>query len=353
MATKPIHLYRHLLREASYLPPACQAYVAGRIRARFQRHRRDPAPQARLRRAAHDLRLLRAANGGDLGRMRRLLLHVYGRAGRRWRELMARLRRPDPPQDTAALDAAVAAAAPAAAGTDWLDGWATDRLLALARSQARQPLRDAPRAAVRPGRTDPAVLAGERNIWGRPLARSLARSRLRRWWREMAHRLLPPTSRGEWDRLAALAAGAEAGLPCPARRPPAVPVLADHEPDQGSAWPWERYAGRPVREVDRPRSRRLRALTRGHGGDGGDGGDGRDAIGIHAYTPRLWRRLYAHVWHLTPTMEKSAAATATGAAKWDITWGGQQLLRPTPASDLHREFFEGLGSPARGNRRED
>ncbi|KAK2069947.1 hypothetical protein P8C59_004487 [Phyllachora maydis] len=125
-----IHLYRHLLREATYLPPPARPYIFGRIREQFHRHRRyrppPPPPPAdahhhnsknparrpqpgpttprHLRQARHALRHLRAANAGDLRRMRHVLQLVFGAVGPRRRELVAELVAPSsaPPAHAAA-----------------------------------------------------------------------------------------------------------------------------------------------------------------------------------------------------------------------------------------------------------
>jgi hypothetical protein len=89
-AGNTLHLYRGLLREAGYLPPPCQPYIGGRIRKLFRQHSKAADPQKHLKKARHDLRYIRAANAGDLGRMKYILLLCFGRLGRRRRELFAR-----------------------------------------------------------------------------------------------------------------------------------------------------------------------------------------------------------------------------------------------------------------------
>lgn len=332
----PIHLYRSLLREATYLPPACRNHIEPRIRLRFRNHRRDPAPSSRLRRASHGLRYLRAANRGDLVRMRRIVMMAFGRIGWRRQELMGELRLPEQPSSSAQLAERLAEAGPV---SDWLDRWNTEKLLAFAKSQSQHKLHNSPRPQVNPKRLDPAEAVPPVNSWGRPFVPKVARSKLKKWWKSLAHRVLPPLPRGEWELLRKLATG-QVGAEWTA--PPARAVArAGPGPvaDVLSGWDWERYATRPIRAVDRPRSRRFRVSFAADRDVPVSLYDG-PAIGIHRYTPRLWRRLYAEIWQMSATMEPRTDKAGGG---WTITWGGMptQLLQPTAAS---LEFFEGVDS---------
>ncbi|EFX02373.1 hypothetical protein CMQ_2422 [Grosmannia clavigera kw1407] len=328
----PIHLYRSILREATYLPPTCRKQVEARIRLRFDHHRHDPNSGMRLKRASHDLRYLRAANCGDLVRMRRIMMMAFGRIGWRRQELMSGLRLLDQPNSSAELEQRLADVRPE---TDWLDKWNTEKLLAFAKSQSQHTVHNSPRPQVNPKRLNPAEAVPPVNAWGRPFVPKVARTKLKKWWKSLAHRILPPLPRGDWELLRKLATGqAGAEWMAPSRRT-VVKTSTEPENDTFSGWDWEKYATRPIRVVERPRSRRFR-VSFGVAQDAPGPYDG-PAIGIHRYTPRLWRRLYAEIWQMSATMEPRAGGG------WTITWGGvaPKLLQPT-AADL--AFFEGVDS---------
>ena len=324
-----LHVYRHLLREASYLPPVCRPFVVARLKSRFRKHKDDQSPQRRLQEARHRLRGLRAANAGDTHRMRRVLALAFGRTGPRRRELMEVLRRHESPTDTAALDAQVRdadAAAPAKTRPpDWLDKWNQDRLLAFAKSQARVNQSNSPRPEVLAKQLRPSLAVPESNVWGRPFAKKVARSKERKWWVALVNRLVPPVAKGEWDILQALSTG-KAGKEWEV--PPRRSRLLSGGTDKHERWEWERYATEAVRSVDRPLSRKFRALY---------GNPDGSAVGLHLWTPRSWRRLYESIWQVTATMDRAEGQPGKGDFKW-----GRQDFQPTVASTLHDEFFEGV-----------
>ncbi|OAA65165.1 hypothetical protein SPI_01952 [Niveomyces insectorum RCEF 264] len=337
-----VHIYRHLLREASYLPPVCRARIEPRIRLRFRRHRRDPAPDKRLRQASHDLRFLRAANHGDMTRMRKIVQLAFGRIGWRYHELMRRLRQPDQPDSAAQLEADLRRVR---AADDWLDRWDTEKLLAFARSQSQYKLRDSPRPQASAKRLDPAEAVPATNAWGRPFAEKPARTKLRKWWKSLARRSLPPVPQGEWELLKQLATG-QAGTAghVPARRAMVQATQATHAslastPAPEDEWEWEKYATRPIRSVERSRARRF-CIARGLGPPPPDSPYEGPAIGIHRYTARFWRRLYADVWRMTATMERKPGQAQRA---WDITWGGVPLRPASPLAGKY-ESFEGVDS---------
>ena len=102
----PLYLYRHLLRECSYLPPAWRETITSAIRGRFRRHRRkDPRAKAHRAGAFNALRSLRAANGGDKIVMERFIQRGLGRSGQRRRQLLDPFLRSQGPTDSDALDA--------------------------------------------------------------------------------------------------------------------------------------------------------------------------------------------------------------------------------------------------------
>lgn len=286
--------------------------------------------------------------------MHRILLLVFGRTGKRRSELIHDLVRKEPPADSVELERALTSEREARTykardGTrkerapDWLDKWDTQYIQAFAASQGRKSPAASPRPQIKPKQTDPAKRLPEEDIWGRPLAASLARSKLRKEYKALVNRVLPPVAKSEWDMLRALATGeANKGLwEMPSRRPRAVLFYDDHGDDEVKEnWDWQAYATEPIRSIERGRSRSQRART----GEEVDGPfEQGNALGVHRYTPRLWRRLFAKIWETTPTVEKRPGVDGKFNAAW-----GQQMTKDAPvAAAAHALFFEGMPDVSR------
>lgn len=293
---------------------------------------------------------------------------AFGRLGRRRRQLIEKLVRPDSdiPPNSAALEELIASArATGRLGKvdavskeneqqrtwtkqpydDWLAKWDTAKVDALALSQSRAALPPIPLPDLRTRDLNPEKHIPAKNIWGRPLPRKLARSKLKKAYKEIIMRLLPPVGQGEWDVLRKLASG-EAGSEwaVPSRRPVAQPVgdLAEEREPKGMGevvgWEWREYAAKPVRAVDRKKSRNLSALT---GVLDDTSLRPTPAVGIHRYTDRFWRRMYSDIWRMTATMDKKE-----GGQGWDIKWGSLDTDVSTPTT-VHAEFFDGIASSGR------
>ncbi|OIW32311.1 hypothetical protein CONLIGDRAFT_266227 [Coniochaeta ligniaria NRRL 30616] len=332
-----LHLYRHLLREATYLPPAVRPFFWDRICTRFRLHQNEPEPAVRIQKAHKDLRYLRSANAGHLLRMRRVLMMGFGRIGRRRRELISELvGKTEPlvadgdnhtdsirPQGTRdSIDEDVF-------WDDWLANWDKAKVLALARAQASVDLPEIPLPTSRI--TDPHKLVPTENIWGKPLAKKLARSKLRKEYKSLIKRLLPPVEDSEWELLRSLATG-QAGpqYDVPKRRTVVV--------NKGAGevnWDWKDYVLKPVRAVDASRSRKLKSLS----GEVDDTSPfPRSAMGVHRFTDRSWRRLYAEIWRMTATMKERE-----NHQKWDTKWGKPEVKISGPTAP-QAEFFDGIPS---------
>ncbi|KAL2133303.1 hypothetical protein VTI74DRAFT_2569 [Chaetomium olivicolor] len=333
----PLHLFRHLLREASYLPSLARPFADDQIKARFRKHRYDEEDKCKkkVRNAHHELRILRAANNGDMARMKRVLFRAFGRVGRRRRELMTDLLARNIPTNTEELEKYAAEAAAIAAedrAIDWLDTWDLERLCALARSQAQAGLINAPKPDITLFQTQPAKVIPAENSWGRPLSPKLARTKLKNMWRAVADKCMAPLPREEWEELGSIVKGKvddKEWLP-PPRRPVAksIPVFAD----EGRRWNWQSYAIKPVATVDRPARRRSKLLS-GAVDDNTPTGDPQP-IGRHNYTPRSWRRLMENIWQLSSTVEKRLDGRG-----WKVDWGKTEF-KPAPASAGSLEFFK-------------
>ncbi|KAK3937009.1 hypothetical protein QBC46DRAFT_19724 [Diplogelasinospora grovesii] len=333
-----LHLYRHLLREASYLPPAARPFITGRIQARFRSHRFEGQPKAYIRQGHHGLRCLRAANAGDVIRMRRVLFLAFGRLGRRRRELVDELVRRPPPVDSAALEKAIESTVSSVSGRDpdWLDKWDLDKLSAFVQSQTRTSHQTTPKSAITSKQADPAKSVPAEDIWGRALSPRLARSKLRKGWKILISKVLPPLPKSEWQLLYNLAQGnvPRSEWDVPARRSVALSEPANHgigSDDQ--AWDWKAYATKPVSRVDIQRSRRNMLLS---GAVDEASLVKQQPLVCHHYTPRLWRRLYGNILQISATMDKKSNGEG-----WDVVWGKQEFKAP-PATARHMEFFEGI-----------
>ncbi|KAH6857165.1 hypothetical protein B0I37DRAFT_91636 [Chaetomium sp. MPI-CAGE-AT-0009] len=335
-----LHLYRHILREASYLPPVARRPVDKQIKDKFRRNRDDEDKITKhLRQANHDLRALRAANAGDMGRMRRVLLRAFGRIGRRRRELVSQLVHRDIPTNTEELAKyanEMAAIAERNKEPDWMDEWDLEKLRTLARSQAQAGLNNAPKADITENQTAPEKNLPKENSWGRPLPAKLARTKLKNMWKALADKVMPPLPVGEWKKLEAIAAGTIEGqwLPPPRR---SLAGTASEDAQKGQSWNWQSYAIRPVAVVDRQANRRNKLLS-GLVDDNTPTGD-PPPIGRHKYTPRTWRRLIGSIWQLSATMKKKPEGGG-----WEVTWGGLDK-QPPPASASNMEFFTDFPAP--------
>ena len=105
--SKPLHLYRHLLREATYLPPLCRPWIASRIQARFLdcRYKKDAKDaKPHVKEAHHWLRYLRSANAGHVERLLHLGYLATGRVGKRRRQLATTFLSKGPPANTSDLE---------------------------------------------------------------------------------------------------------------------------------------------------------------------------------------------------------------------------------------------------------
>ncbi|KAG6010714.1 hypothetical protein E4U43_008538 [Claviceps pusilla] len=364
---KPLQLYRHLLREVSYLPPAFRKTIDSTIRKRFHNNRpHGPHTKKRLAKAMSSLRTLRAANSGDKDAMQSLVMKGFGRTGNRRRELMTQLVKPQGPADSQALESLLdQTSAPSTTNqqnladasktsdeaesmsentsrkskNSFFERWDRDKLLQILRSQKQQQM--ATRCSTSwPGQfvknTDPDQHVPKTNIWGKPPAATLVRAKRANWWRRNADKIMPPLGKGEWDLLRQLSQGAQkAGeWAVPARRPHALLPQSTSEA-AGIAgdgqWNWEAHAAAPVARVEQPRtvSRHRRTGLQDSGPYGGT--PGRKEV-----SSRWFRRVYNRTWQLTPIMEQDP-----NTLRYDFQWGRQAPNLPS-ATNSQMQIFEGV-----------
>ncbi|KXJ89155.1 hypothetical protein Micbo1qcDRAFT_213521 [Microdochium bolleyi] len=377
-----LHLYRHLLREATYLPALCRPWISDRIKTRYRDCREAESARADTytRQAHGDLRYLRSATAGHVDRLLHLCYLATGRVGKRRRLLAKSGLARDPPASTASLEGESFLpdvsedskhkngkenepdrSEPALTQRehtrkkrdrhsrktdlppDWLDNWAVDKLTALARSQADKKLPHTITHDMR--RTwDPEKNMSRENSWGLPIQARTERSRLRLGWARNFKALLPPLPRSEWESLEGLVNGR--GRPedyrLPRRRPVAKStVVGDSGKDMHSSSPgpgitWQDIINTPVRRLQHGSSRKMKSLTGLDEMDQDPRGPGRPE-GLRTLGGRKMRRmLYQPVWMASLTMEKHAVS-----GNFKVKWG---QVSPTISSAAGKElpFFDGV-----------
>ncbi|KAK8052238.1 hypothetical protein PG993_003623 [Apiospora rasikravindrae] len=345
-----IHLYRHLLREATYVPPYCRPWVTERIRSKFRDDRRP-----NIHKAHQSLRYLRSANAGHVDRTLHLCFLASGRLGKRRRQLASSYLAKDPAVDSDALHQKPLLPTEKDTSSNrkprpeeppiqsWLDNWDIHKIKAVAGAQVRNTT-NLPKQMRKT--YDPALVLPTENAWGRPFKPKLAKRKEQKHYAKLLADLMPPVPQGEWDLLQALSLGqAETDMfNVPSRRTVATtPVTTQDSPTiTAPEWNWEAYVTKPVRAVERGNSRAFKSLSGACDSD--PRGQGRP-IGVKIFNPRRLRRsIYGRVWEASPTLTK-----AKGKGKFQVTFGGaRRELSPATTSDL--QFFSGVdkqGAPTK------
>jgi hypothetical protein len=242
-----LHLYRALLREATYLPDRqCRAYFRQYIADRFRRNadilrtedagssklrerqQQSHLPENRLRtlirNAKLSLRQLHRANEGEMQPLLNVLMHAYGRTGRRRRELLEHLLVPDEQpeqqgrsiwfQDTELQNYLYTDKRfslffePPKIGKGEIRYRISDRfskLKALAISQIGQG-GSLPKDSRGRLKSIEMVMPAE-NQWGRQMPRKRSKNKVKLFHAQILDKLHVPLPRKEWDRLQALVNG--------------------------------------------------------------------------------------------------------------------------------------------------
>ncbi|KAI1738653.1 hypothetical protein F4680DRAFT_164488 [Xylaria scruposa] len=348
--TTPLHLYRHLLRESTYLPALCRPWITSRIQQRFRdcRHKNPPGPH--VKQAHSSLQYLRSVNAGDIRRLERLCFMATGRIGKRRRILASSQLGHRPPTDTAELELSrlettiLGSSSPtphhvsASRNHDWLDKWSFDMITALAQSQVAQQAADWPLTMRRTLDTK-AIIEG-RNSFDRPYKPKLLRNKLKKHWVSVLRQLLPPLPQGEWDYLASLVKG-EANvdeLTIPQRRTVARSAQAHTPSSVSEPWDWSQHVLKPARVLERGSSRNRKTLTGKEDED--PRGPGRP-IGVRIITPQKLQRIYSRIWNMSPIMKRNPKNQ-----KWSVSWGEHERKISTPSTrDL--VFFQGVTQQGR------
>ncbi|MCJ1359825.1 MAG: hypothetical protein MMC33_009828 [Icmadophila ericetorum] len=301
-----VHLARALLRECTYLPDLAartyfRSYVVHRFREYWPRknpngpwsHTKEVPTGSRqvkvFRQARKGLGQLQRANQGYIDCLLKVLLHTYGRSGKRRHELMKAARLPENLEDHVAVARAAAESRDIDATKNYL---LPTKLLVLAKAHKRVQLPNKRQIKS----TSPKI--PEKNIWGRPMPVKRVRNMKKRWFADTLEQMQPPLHLQEWQRLQDLASGRTKWPGPVARRGP-----------------------RPVPVLDTPK--RMKP---------------------HNITARLMRRLWTTVYTQCPVMlwdkEKSVHR---------VQWGGRTDLRP-PVGHVNRTgdiFFHGVDERGR------
>jgi len=245
-----------------------------------------------------------------MGPLKDVLLHAYGRAGRRRRQLLTKFLR---------------SMGPSAAKTNstlWeklLEVRQDHKLeslhpafAALLQDQARNHPLDAERPPIR--NLKPGI--PEENIWGRPVPLKAERGMRRRFWAHTLDKVFPPLPESEWNRLRDLVTGVLPFEKPPQRR---SKIHQDEPPTLDLA-----HVKEPIAHTYRSKLTNARQEQLGH-----------------EITPRFMRRLWASVWNQCPRILQDEA---TG--KWAVTWGSSRSAASlgvfSEISDSEKELLEGM-----------
>ncbi|KAL1887716.1 hypothetical protein Cpir12675_006444 [Ceratocystis pirilliformis] len=224
---KPIqklHLYRHLLREASYLPRPCRQYVRGQI---FHKFRINQFRETRVDEHIDDgysaLRTMRAANAGQLDRMYRIALLTFGRIGEHRVRRINSFMRPDGPRNSEEVEEQLTQEMLKFRNgqfgpkrTHILNQWPLNKFTGYIKTQMNQqrsvPKVMWPKATITKA-TPTTNVVPEVSIWGTPLSTNGQRYRTAAWWRRTKEKIIPPMTETQFSRLRDLACGINDGKP--------------------------------------------------------------------------------------------------------------------------------------------
>ena len=289
LGEQTLHLFRALLRQATYLPDsAARQYFRRHIVSRFRAYHPQTILQSQyngarslavierrrsdlLRTARKGVIFLQRANDGHPRHLSKILAMTYGRVGKRRHTLIKPLKVPDIPADQGFVEKL---SDPRFQGVPQ----PSRQLSALVRAQARRKL----------GSTGPSLepQIPETNSWGRPMPVKRVRNMKRKWYGETLRRIMPPLPETEWNRLRKLASG-ETKWEGPIRlRGNHEVKKAENEIVRGTLVGGSRFSSSPHRLTAR-------------------------------YMRRLWTKLFAQCPLMQPNELRKQG--------WDVQWGDIQV----------------------------
>jgi hypothetical protein len=318
------HLFRALLRAASYLPDEfARTYIHNHIIHRFRTA--SKITPARLQDARGDLNVLQRASMGEIKPLTKVMHLSYGRTGRRRRELIVALLRADakPMQETD----------PSAAPPVFKEGHTAESppsprpvFDTFLQSQSLNHPPDTSRVKIR--HLQPQI--PKENIWGRPVALKRQRGLRHKWWSETLNKLLPPLPELEWNRLKDLATGV---------------IPFEGPPPRRSTRLSPKRKPREVLELSSLKNPIRHAVR--HSLD-----NRQKTMHQHEINARFMRRIWANVWNLTPKMSYDGESI-----EWIVTWGGGRSAasngRVGSVGRADLELFEGVDLLSVGPSRSD
>jgi hypothetical protein len=290
--------------------------------------------------------------------MYRIILLSCGRTGSLRRKLMTDIFLPDPPKDSATVEVrlhdtgATLEASPVGGTlsainrnpsdellrdtrkkTGFLDRWDLAKIRRLISSQKKQQAAAAsvqwPRGEITAS-SPTKVEIPEENAWGRPLPYKVLRTKQRKWWLRIVHKLMAPVGRAEWETLNAIALGllTKDPLEAPTRRP--VARALETRPQEQTSWRWMPYARLPISHLERKKARKYQRMSSSRN----DGPYGSTIA--PRFSRRILRRLYQNALALTPFTEQNPQTLEN-----KMLWASDQPKIPV-ASTSQARIFEGV-----------
>lgn len=365
MPTELRHVYRALLRAATYLPDsASRTYIHDRVVNRFRavsdkiRLKKGAARETliaryhgkeHIRKAQQQARKIERAGLGSLSDYRKILLATYGRIGSRRRALIRELLLPeeDSSSDTESLEQFITERAgegrsePAAMKDQRYPP--DSKVGSFIRSQVAEAPNPPFMASRLVKRLEPII--PREGMWGRPLPLKRQASLKKKHWKLNLSNLLPPVPAHEWNRLRDLAIGALPIEDRPLRRPRPI-IVGRLDGEQNNA----RLLNYFTTPVDQQRMRQQANNEITISEEGATYLSKPRVAAVvpkrqeYAHTVRHMRRLYASIWQLTPTLSRNEATNG-----WNTKWGigrsaflSGEITAPK-ARDM--ELFEGAKKP--------
>lgn len=233
----PVHLYRSLLREASYLfDPAAQTFHTEHIRWSFQRQRAKQSSlhvqtqdglsarlsqhdSKQLKRARQYLYMLERANKGYMTAVKNVLRMTYARKGKQKRLLVKDIMTPPSANDPTVV------AAPTMHDQNWRPPAKFSALLG--NQNIVQTFMDRNNRRIKPIPKIP-----KKNRWNRPFPKSRIKGIMQKWYARHADLLMPPLQESQWLKIYEIAMRGIAAthFKIPKRRPVgSVPVFTEPE----------------------------------------------------------------------------------------------------------------------------